>query len=205
MYKEYAKNKRDQGYTLLLSVLISSIILAMSLGIFAIAYKEVVLATFARDSARANAAASRALECAVFLDRINSHAAQDHGMGPTTYNSRTQNYYTPFQRGDTTINTDYANNYNEAEKWPVVAGVPAGATWALECSGVAFRAGTYMTGATGATSGTSTISYSFSDACADVEVDKSGIDTTFISNGYSDCNVNNSRRTMRVIQVTMNI
>ncbi len=63
------KTARKKGYILLLSVLISSIILAMSLGIFTISIKEVVLASFLKDSARAFQAADRAVECTLYWDR----------------------------------------------------------------------------------------------------------------------------------------
>jgi hypothetical protein len=195
--------KQNRGYTLLLAVLISSIILAMSLGIFSIAYNEIVLATFARDSTRANAAASRALECAVFFDRINQHAAQDHGLAATYYDTRTKNTYTPFARG---TSVDFTNNYPEAESWAITPGsaLPqGGGNWTLDCGSVASAGYTAVPSAS--TTGASTLSYNFTDACADVIINKAGIDTTFISNGYSDCNAANVRRTLRVIQVTMNI
>ncbi len=63
------KPTRNKGYILLLSVLVSSIILAMSLGIFTISIKEVVLASFLKDSARAFQAADRAVECTLYWDR----------------------------------------------------------------------------------------------------------------------------------------
>ncbi len=59
----------EQGYILLLSVLVSSIILAISLGVYALSIKELVLASFLKDSARAFGAADRAMECTLYWDR----------------------------------------------------------------------------------------------------------------------------------------
>ena len=57
--KNYHAQKKKGGYILLLTLLIISILLAISLGIFAISLKETTLSSFLRDSEKALAAADR--------------------------------------------------------------------------------------------------------------------------------------------------
>ena len=63
-----ATTKKEGGYILLLTILIVSIILAISFGIYALSIKEVILASFLRDSQRAFSAADRAVECTLYWD-----------------------------------------------------------------------------------------------------------------------------------------
>ncbi len=179
------RKQKEKGYVLLLAVLISSIILAMSLGIFAISLKEVALATYAKDSVKAFAAASRGLECAMFQDRITRHNAFSAGELSTYYDSRTPLDYTPFVRG---------TNPFDGETWPVGA---------FNC---ASQSVTASTTATGPTSGNSSLQIDFGDSCTIVTIVKTGILTNFTSNGYSDnCASTNPRRTQRTISVVVNI
>ncbi len=57
-----------KGYTLLFTVLISGIILAITLGISRISYNEAVLSSVARDGGVAFFAADTGFECAIFND-----------------------------------------------------------------------------------------------------------------------------------------
>ncbi len=190
------KKNKQKGYVLLLSVLISSIILAMSLGIFSIALKEVALATFARDSVKAFAAASRGLECAMFYDRINRHAAFSAGQAMNYYDSRDGAIleYTPFVRGSNNAFQVSPDGNSPGETWPYTN---------FSCSGISVSA---TANAINVNEGVSTFQLEFGDSCVDVEVHKLGIVTNFTSNGYSDkCDSTNPRRTQRTIAVTVNI
>ncbi|HXK37644.1 MAG TPA: hypothetical protein VJ579_01095 [Candidatus Paceibacterota bacterium] len=191
--------KKQRGYVLLLAVLISSIILAMSMGVFAISIKEVALATFARDSVRAFAAASRGLECAVFLDRINSQAAQDLGLAANYYSSAgiSQMPYTPFARGNST----QFGLLTPSESWPMST-----STTDFKCAGNPYVKN-YTTTVTATTTGSSSFSLDLPSSCVQVTVAKSGILTTFTANGYSDVcgNITSPRVTQRTIEVSVNI
>lgn len=193
------KEKKDKGYVLLLAVLISSIILAMSLGIFSISLKEVMLATFARDSVRAFAASSRGLECAMFMDRINRHTAYALGETLNYYDARGPiPEFTPFKRGDAvefSISPDEGNTPGEA--WPSAP---------FNCAGITGIVPTINPLVVGEKKAESSFNLDFGDSCATVIVNKDGIVTHFISNGYSDkCSSTNPRRTQRTIEVSVNL
>lgn len=191
------KKQKQNGYVLLLAVLISSIILAMSMGIFAISLKEVALATFARDSVRAFAAASRGLDCAMFADRINKHNAVSFGQPKEFYDSRNPiTEFTPFVRGNSLSFSNPPEQGLNGESWPIPGG--------FNCSGQNGIIAT--TTISGPATGNSEFTLDFGDSCAVVIVDKDNILTTFTSNGYSDkCDSTNPRRTQRTIAVTVNI
>jgi hypothetical protein len=198
-------HNKKKGYVLLLAVLISSIILAMSMGVFAISLKEIALATFARDSVRAFAAASRGLECAMYYDRINQHAAIDLNDA-TKYASRSPIPYTPFHRGSS---PDFVNNYVPGETW-----TPYPHTSLVTCATIAPADHTAAPANPGGSqftqthSGDSSLTYNFvsEKTCAIVQVVKRGALTTYTSNGFSeDCASTNPRRTQRTIEVSVNI
>ncbi|HSE35285.1 MAG TPA: hypothetical protein VLB83_04120 [Candidatus Paceibacterota bacterium] len=64
-----SSRSRERGYVLLLSVLVSSVLLSVSLGVFLIGLREIKLASFQHESLRALAAADSAVECALYWDR----------------------------------------------------------------------------------------------------------------------------------------
>jgi len=74
--------KEEKGYILLLAILVTSIILAISFGIYAIGIKEVILSSYLRDSQQAFAAADRALECALMWDVPYKDSLDPDGSGP---------------------------------------------------------------------------------------------------------------------------
>lgn len=193
------KKNNQKGYVLLLAVLISSIILAMSLGIFSISLKEVALATFARDSVKAFAAASRGLECAMFADRINEDIAYTAGQSNTYFSARAPvAKYTPFAEGDSPqIKSNLG--FTVENPWDINLRPK------LNCFGT--NGIGYSSTSTDSTSGTASFQFDFSDGtCSVVNVDKSGIETNFTANGYSDkCSSTNPRRTQRTIAVKVNI
>ena len=63
-------SKKNKGFVILFAMLISSLILLISAGIFNVVQKEVVLSSSARESQRAFYAADSALECALYSDLI---------------------------------------------------------------------------------------------------------------------------------------
>ncbi len=63
--------KKNKGFALLFAVMISSIILAIALGVATISYKEVKFSTSAKDTNDAFFAADTGAECALYYDRID--------------------------------------------------------------------------------------------------------------------------------------
>ena len=67
------KRNNEEGFALLFSVLLSSIILAIALGVSSVALKEIKFGTSAKDSNEAFFAADTGIECALFNDRLDSN------------------------------------------------------------------------------------------------------------------------------------
>ena len=63
------KIKKNSGFTILYAVMISSIILAITLGIMGISLKEIKFGTSAKDTNDAFFAADTGAECALYYDR----------------------------------------------------------------------------------------------------------------------------------------
>jgi hypothetical protein len=61
-------NKNPKGYTLLFTILISGVILAIALGVSRIAATEVILSSISSDGAKAFFASDTGLECALYHD-----------------------------------------------------------------------------------------------------------------------------------------
>ncbi len=68
MYTSMYNKKSSGGYTLLFSVLVSSVVLAIGISILNISKKEFLLATSARESTIAFFSADSGLECAMYHD-----------------------------------------------------------------------------------------------------------------------------------------
>ena len=68
--KKYS-NKSNDGYAILFTVLVVSLVLAMALGIANVSYTESVFSTQARDSHIAFFAADTGLECGLYFERMN--------------------------------------------------------------------------------------------------------------------------------------
>lgn len=66
--KTLRTQKKERGFVILFAILVSTIILLMSAGIFRIAQKETVLSSFSRESQVAFYAADSALECTLYYD-----------------------------------------------------------------------------------------------------------------------------------------
>ncbi len=63
------KRKKQGGFTLLIAVLLSTVVLAIGLSILNITLKEFILSTIARESAISLNAADAGLECVFYWDR----------------------------------------------------------------------------------------------------------------------------------------
>ena len=175
--------KQQKGYILLMAILIASIILAISFGIYALTIKEVILASFLKDSSMALGAADRALECTLYWDR----SAPQDGMPYTIFATSGTAYTAPWDLDPVAYpksnvlcdNTQFVNSWTP----PVFTASPD----------------------TGLTSFTLTYP---DNTCAEVSIFKeSNATTTIISNGYNICgaaNLKNPRRTQRTIQVQGN-
>lgn len=66
--KSAKKIKQNKGFIILFAMLISSLILLISSGIYNIVQKQVVLSSYARESQKAFFAADAAVDCALFND-----------------------------------------------------------------------------------------------------------------------------------------
>ena len=173
------------GYILLLTLLIISILLAMSFGIYTISIKEIVLASFLRDSQQAFAAASSGAECALYWDRV-----------PSLLNPQLGITYTIFATG--TIPTLYQ--------------IPSNLSNAVCNNGqsniqLSLISVTGWTVTTTVTTGTTAFLLNFSNgSCVDVVVTKTGNESTLVvSDGYNTCDTTFPRRTQREIVVFTNI
>jgi hypothetical protein len=71
MKQRLSQLHRESGFVILFSILISTIILIMSAGIFRVAQKETILSSYSRESQKAFYAADGGVECAIFWDISN--------------------------------------------------------------------------------------------------------------------------------------
>lgn len=169
-----------KGYALLLAILIANIILAMSLGVFSIAMKEVILTTYLKDSQRAFNAANHMLECALYWDR----SYPQNGMPRTIFATSTAYTTIPSATLDLAV-CDGAVRLNNS------SAPPAGTSWLVTRT---------------ASDGRTTFTIRFRDGtCGDVTVYKDAAGALITSNGYNNCNANNPRRTQRTIEVFTNL
>ncbi len=73
--------KRDRGFVLLFSILISNMLLMIALGMVSIAYKEIRFGTSAKDSNEAFFAADAGVECVLYNDKNTSNSFKISGLG----------------------------------------------------------------------------------------------------------------------------
>lgn len=173
------KQQKRRGFILLISVLVSSIILAISLGVYSLSIKEVILASFLKQSSLAFGAADRGIECTLYWDRT----ATQNGMPYTIFSTSTAYATIPSATLDTAkCDTSRLDDSTAA---------PIGTGWTVTNTPLV---------------GTTQFTLTYPDnTCAEVTVIKEGVTkTTIISNGYNTCDPSNSRRTQRTIQVTGN-
>ncbi|MDP2676437.1 MAG: hypothetical protein Q8O83_02005 [bacterium] len=89
--KKRSKINRTNGFTLLLALLVSSIVLSISLGVFGIVVREISLSTSARESRLAFYAANSGIECAVYWDFVQGAFATS-SPAPTTITCNNQSF-----------------------------------------------------------------------------------------------------------------
>lgn len=172
------------GYILLLSVLISSIVLGIAFGVYAISIKEIILASYLKDSAKAFAIADRAIECALYWDRGNPQNGMPYMIFPTS-----TAYIYPWVADPVA----YPESNVTCEGMQITLPAPAQSNW---ISSVDTNSGTT----------TFTILFPTENTCADIQVEKDDdAGSIFTVNGYNTCDSTNPRRTNRTIQVTSNI
>ena len=173
------QQQKQKGFILLIAVLVSSIILAISLGVYSLSIKEVILASFLKQSSRAFGAADRGIECALYWDRT----APQNGMPYTIFS--TSSAYTTIPPA--TLDTAQCDTAQLDDP----TAPPTGTGWTVT--------NTALIGTT-----QFTLTYP-DDTCAEISVVKEGVNkTTIVSNGYNTCDASNTRRTQRTIQVTGN-
>lgn len=172
------------GYILLLSVLVSSIILALSFSVYAISIKEVILASYLKDSAKAFATADRAIECALYWERSYPQNGMPYSIYPTSTDYISPWVLDPVAHPRTSIVCDGQQ---------ITMASPAASDWQ--------EVRTLGTG-----EATFWIHYTDNATCAEVHVRKTLIGgSVFTANGFNTCDVTNPRRANRTIQVTSNI
>ncbi len=77
-----ALNGEESGIALLFTVLLTSALLIVTIGITTIAYKEAFFSVEARDSGRAFFAADTGMECALYLDKTGTFPSSASGTAP---------------------------------------------------------------------------------------------------------------------------
>lgn len=163
---------REKGFILLLAMLIISIVLAISFGIYALSIKEVILASYAKESVKAFGAADRGVECAVYWDRVHEAYTKNMTIFATSSASAT------LSAGDT----------DDIHCQDIHIGKVSDSGWNVSKTATAATTTFRLSDGDG--------------TCADTIVAKFGAHTTVVSNGYNTCNVNNPRRIQRTIQVS---
>jgi hypothetical protein len=73
--------KRKNGFALLLSLIVTSILLTVGLGVSEIAFREILLSSFGNQSEIAFYAAETGLECALYWDKAIVNYTDDTGSG----------------------------------------------------------------------------------------------------------------------------
>ena len=76
----------QRGFTLLIAVILASVALAIGLALLDIAYKQVVLASAAKQSQTAFYAADSVMECALYYDQQRNLFAYSASSGSVTCN-----------------------------------------------------------------------------------------------------------------------
>ena len=110
----------SRGFTLLIAVILTSVLLSVGLALLDISYKQIVLSSTARQSQYAFYAADSALECALYWDQKVNAFAYDGAAGtiqcagssiPVTSSAsggtRTSTFATPCMNGVTASVTVY--------------------------------------------------------------------------------------------------
>jgi hypothetical protein len=194
MTEQQTKGKKEGGYILLITVLLISIFLAIGLSVFTIGIKELILASFIRESRKAFAVADRAVECTLYWDRAYPANGFAYTIFPTS--------------------TDYISIESGSPMNKLINGVDTALLRTATCDGATLlHSDNHSQGWWQAQFTNSDpifiVSYSIQfpsdNTCAEVVVEKNDLSTTVRANGYSNCNTSDPRRIQRTIEVTNNI
>jgi hypothetical protein len=175
------KEGGSRGYILLLSILISSVILAISLGVYSIGIKQFLLSAFLSESQRALSAADRGIECFMYWDAL-------------------------FRDTDPLYDTSVSNSVptvflsSNSEVLPANSNAAVCSGQQLTSSGWTVEYDEFDPTIT-APNARTRFNLSFpDDTCVNVEVFRNSSRTRVTSDGYSDCDPNNTRRTQRRLE-----
>ncbi len=91
--KIFHTRREERGVALLFTVLLTSMLLLVALGIANISYKELLFSNEARDSDRAFFAADTGIECALYLDKIGAFPTGTTPPPPEPGNCRGITYH----------------------------------------------------------------------------------------------------------------
>ncbi len=83
MFNFYRKQKKEEGFVILIAVLLSSLFLLLGSAIFMISIRELALSFGAKESQYAFYAADSGIECAVYWDFHSKMATSTHSVEPT--------------------------------------------------------------------------------------------------------------------------
>ena len=182
------KKDTQNGFTLLLSILVVSMVLSVVLGITEIVIKENQLATLVRESESAFHAADKGIDCALFY-----HISYDRNTPPLLWS--------PFPTSTINSPGDYyfPQNYltatcNGQQLQPLFDHIPP-----------------EVPSAPNSTSAYTKFHLDFGTPpgapCVDVVVHNydDGVNSTIVAEGYNTCDTTSPRRTLRVIEVETNL
>ncbi len=170
------KDIQNKGFTLLISIIVTSMLLIVSFVVINVALKQLILANAGKESQHAFYAADGGTECAVYWDLVDSALSRFDTTTPGTI----------ICNGATiSTNTQSVGNGNPVSTIPsrssIIGGPEAAANTEISPSG-----------------GTSIFQVDFAKGCAVVRVTKSVVGplvvTTIDSRGYNTCDVNAARR-----------
>lgn len=103
-------NRTKKGFTLLMAVIITSVLLIISTGIISIAIKQAELSTFSRDSERAFYAADSGVDCALYWDLKNASVS---AFDPSSNTAITCNNQTPSISGRAGSDSKFTLTYTD--------------------------------------------------------------------------------------------
>jgi Tfp pilus assembly protein PilX len=109
-----------RGFTLLMAVLISSVLLSLGFAIFNIVSKELVLTSSGRESQFAFYAADSGIECALFWDYQNDAFSTSTPVQPQCAGALVENYATSYDPLSETYTTIFDFSLGGAQTDPCV-------------------------------------------------------------------------------------
>lgn len=207
--------QRNKGFTLLYSMIVTSVVLAATLSVVTLSLRQLALSSTARESQKAFYAANSAVECALYWDLQLIDTTQTLNVGGNSVTRKASLFPTPVRDFDPSLfdatttlhgikcnrhsivdgkenysDTDSVYNINLNPAWGAGDSwnVPSSCNLGSECN-TTFRV---MFGD----------SLSNIETCADVRVQKTGINTTIIfASGYNTCDPSAPNRVERGVKL----